>query len=234
MRVEIPKYFMLNGKTAFPNVTCENFLIDIINSSKFFRSKCSFTEYYVLTTEQSHGEPDAYTKDYQLDFKLLIGEDVMRTRNHNMPEVDYSQSSQGFIFVKTKPDVEVVPDETILLDIKNCTLADLRAEKYANNIKSVVKNIKKKKNLFMYYPYEYLDIKEPAEYDHVVSSVREAFKNLLTYRDELDLGKDTFVCIKVNKNFEIYEWYEGELIRREQVNEIFVSNYRDLRTYSVY
>ena len=39
---------------------------------------------------------------------------------------------------------------------------------------------------------------------------------------------------KVNKNFEIYEWHEGELVLREQVNEILLSNYRDLRTYSVY
>ena len=36
MKIVKPKYLMLNGKNAFPNVTYENFLIDIINWSKLF------------------------------------------------------------------------------------------------------------------------------------------------------------------------------------------------------
>lgn len=63
MKIEQPKYLMLNGKNAFPNVTYENFLIDILNSSQFFRSKCSFMEHYILVDEQSNGENDAYTSD---------------------------------------------------------------------------------------------------------------------------------------------------------------------------
>ena len=37
MRVEIPKYLMLVGKNAFPGVTYEDFLNDIINVSHFFQ-----------------------------------------------------------------------------------------------------------------------------------------------------------------------------------------------------
>mgnify|MGYP000158117462 FL=1 len=32
----------------------------------------------------------------------------------------------------------------------------------------------------------------------VVSGILNAFKNLLTYRDELMFGKDTFLCLKIN------------------------------------
>ena len=42
MKIVKPKYLMLNGKNAFPNVTYENFLIDIINCSNFFSHKHSY------------------------------------------------------------------------------------------------------------------------------------------------------------------------------------------------
>lgn len=235
MQKIMPKYLLLNGKNAFPNVTYEDFLIDIINGSSFFRDKCSFMEHYILNEEQSHGEDDAYTSDYQLDFKLLISDDVMRARNHNMPEIDYSRLDEGFVFTKTKEPVEEVPDETILLDISKCTMADLKNERYPSNaVRSVVKNIKKPKNIFMYYPYEFTQVSK-AEYNWLVSVVCETtFHNLLSYRDELNLGKDTFLCIKVNEYFMIYEWVNGKMVYRDKVHEYLASNYMGLKTYSVY
>ena len=33
------------------------------------------------------------------------------------------------------------------------------------------------------------------------SQITDIFKNVLTYRDELDLNKDIFVCFKINDFF---------------------------------
>ena len=68
----------------------------------------------------------------------------------------------------------------------------------------------------------------------VVSGILNAFKNLLTYRDELMFGKDTFLCLKINDYFEIYEWKKQKFIRVDKVSEYLSANYRDLKTYSVY
>ena len=158
----------------------------------------------------------------------------MRVKNRNMPEVDYSHISQGFIFSKTQEVEEEIPDETILLDIAKVKIEDLKKEVYANStIKSVVKNIKKPKNLFMYYPYEYV-LKNNAEYVLVVPGILNAFKNLLIYRDELKLDKDTFLCLKINDYFEIYEWRTPKFVMVDKVSEYLSGNYRDLKTYSVY
>lgn len=234
MQKIMPKFLLLNGKNAFPDVTYEDFLIDIINGSSFFKSKCSIMEHYVLNAEQSHGEDDAYTSDYQLDFKLLVSDDVMRARNHNMPEIDYSMMDEGFVFTKTKEPVEEVPDETILLDIANCSIEELKNERFPSNaVRSVVKNIKKPKNLFMYYPYEFLDV-TIKEYRLFLPRLLKVFDNLLMYRDELNLGKDTFFCIKVNEYFMIYEWFNGKMVYRDKVHEYLASNYMGLKAYSVY
>ena len=68
----------------------------------------------------------------------------------------------------------------------------------------------------------------------VVSGILNAFKNLLTYRDELMFGKDNFLCLKINDYFEIYEWKKQKFIRVDKVSEYLSANYRDLKTYSVY
>ena len=68
----------------------------------------------------------------------------------------------------------------------------------------------------------------------VVSGILNAFKNLLTYRDVLMFGKDTFLCLKINDYFEIYEWKKQKFIRVDKVSEYLSANYRDLKTYSVY
>ena len=68
----------------------------------------------------------------------------------------------------------------------------------------------------------------------VVSGILNAFKNLLTDSDELMFGKDTFLCLKINDYFEIYEWKKQKFIRVDKVSEYLSANYRDLKTYSVY
>ena len=72
------------------------------------------------------------------------------------------------------------------------------------------------------------------KYVLVVSEILNVFKNLLIYRDELKLGKDTFLCLKINDYFEIYEWRKQEFVRVDKVSEYSSANYRDLKTYSVY
>ena len=85
----------------------------------------------------------------------------------------------------------------------------------------------------MYYPYEFI-FGNRFEYATIISEVLKAFKTLLTYRDELELGKDTFLCIKVNDYFEIYEWVDKKLVYRDKVSEYISANYLDLKRYSVY
>ena len=56
----------------------------------------------------------------------------------------------------------------------------------------------------------------------------------MTYRDKEQPKRDTFVCIKVNEYFGIFEWIDGGFLLRDTVHEMLCANYRDAQTYSVY
>lgn len=229
-----PKYFMLNCKYIVPKLTYESYLIEVINGSTFFRSKCSFMEHYQLAEEQSNGEDDAYTSSYQLDFKLIVDEDIMRERNKNKPEVDYSHMSKGFIFTNTKEKVSEIPKNNILIDIMNCRYEEIEYGNFQNNtIKSLVKNLGKKKNIFMYYPYEFTcnSMLIVESFENMLTAI---FKVLLDYRDINCTEKDTFVCIKANNLFLVFEWVNKKFLFRDKIDELLCANYRDAKIYSVY
>lgn len=66
------------------------------------------------------------------------------------------------------------------------------------------------------------------------SELTGIFKEVLKYRDEQCGNVDTFICIKVNQFFLIFEWSNQQFVFRDKVNDISCTNYRDIKTYSVY
>ena len=234
MNINNPQFFMLNCKYIVPKLTYEAYLIDVINSSLSFRGKCPLMEHYKLVAEQSNGENDVYCSTYQLDFKLLVDEDTMRILAKNRPDVDYSNMSKGFIMSKSKKEVSEVPKNNILKDISECSYDDIKSGVFKNNtIRNLIKNLKKQKNIFMYYPYEFGGNLIPSEHSWA-SELTGVFKEVLKYRDEQCMDVDTYICIKVNQFFLIFEWSDQQFVFRDKVNEILCINYRDIKMYSIY
>lgn len=231
-----PKYFMMNCKFigfASQPITYENYLIEVINHSSFFRSKCPFHEQYKLIEDESHGEDDIKCSKYSLDFKLLVDEDIMRVMNKNMPEIDYSKIKDGFVFINTKKDPLPVPDNTLLIDLITLKKEDVENDKVSKTIKNICKNIKKEKNLFFYYPYEFSADKNinPWQFEKMLTS---AFSVIMSYRSNEQNNHDTFICIKSNSDFLIYEWTNNKFNFIDKVSEFLCSNYRDVKLYSLY
>ena len=95
MQIIEPKYFMLNCKYIGVGLSYEDYLLEILNWSGYFRSKSEDKSEYIAPKTEDHGEADAYSTDYQIDFKLLIDEEMMRGLNKNKPTVDKKFIDKG-------------------------------------------------------------------------------------------------------------------------------------------
>lgn len=229
-----PNYFMLKCNYIVPNFTNESWLVEILNGSGFFRRKCSFMERYTVPEKQDNGEPDAVTSTYSVDFKLLVDQSVMRAMNKNKPDIDYSHMKQGYITVKTRNPIEQKPTVNLLADISQVTEKDIEQQSFQNDtIKNLLRNLEKKKNLFLYYPYEFQDMPENLE-QTFGNALTKVFSVLLSHRSKVCPNYDTFVCIKINTDFLIYEWNRYALIYRDKVSEYLCANYMDAKKYSLY
>jgi len=141
--------------------------------------------------------------------------------------------SHGFIFVKTKKQVEFSQPPNILIQIMDVKQEDIQSGTVNNTIMNLLKILKKDKNLFIYYPYEF---SSDTDVDPVIFTklLTASLRTVMEYRDMERHSRDTYLCIKANTWFLIYEWEKGQFIFRDKVDEIMCGNYKDAKLYSVY
>ena len=229
-----PKYFALNCKFIAPTMTYEDYLIEVLNGSlSFFTKKRTPFEQFHLVKKQDHGEPDARSSLYSVDFKLLVDQELMNTLYKNKPEVDYSHLQNGLILVHEKKDKIPAPKNNILFNLMALKENDIDSEEISKTVKNLLANLKKAKNLFIYYPYEF-----SSQTDLPGNAFKSIFDKLMRvimdYRTREQPTFDTFFCVKANAFFLIYEWTSNGFAFRDQVHETLCGNYRDVKLYSLY
>lgn len=234
MQIIEPKYFMLNCKYIGVGLSYEDYLLEILNWSGYFRSKSEDKSEYVAPKTEDHGEADAYSTDYQIDFKLLIDEEMMRGLNKNKPTVNKEFIDKGIIMVQDNPTPTPIPKKNILVDIMRISPEEIASDAYTSETaKHFIKNMEKNKNLFLYYPYEHT-CQTPYSVKAFAYLFTQIFKVPLCYRAQKCPDKDTFICVKVNENFLIFEWTDQEFVFVDKVNELLCSAYRDYKLFSFF
>lgn len=229
-----PKYFMLNCKFIEKGLSYEDYLIEILNWSGFFRSKSQDHSEYKAPKSQNKGEADACSTEYQIDFKLLVDEEVMCALNKNKPSVNKKYIKQGIIIVNDNPNPSPIPKKNILSDIMSITLDEIKNNSFfSSTAEHFIRNLEKEKNLFLYYPYEYIS-NTVYTVNAFAKMLTQVFKTSVCYRKQKYPDKDTFVCIKVNEYFLIFEWDDNGFVFRDSVNEFLCSSYRDYKLLSLF
>ncbi len=229
-----PMLFALNCKYIEPSLSYEQYLLEVVNGSReFFAKYRKPTEFFWLQKEQSHGEDDIASSIYSMDFKLIVNQYMMNAKSKNKPEVDYSHQKYGFITVQEKPEQVQGSFNNILIDLWNLKKETLESEKQRDYISRLMKNLRKNKNLFLYYPYEFTSENDIAgeTFEGVLTAF---FRTIIEYRVSKQPERDTFLCIKSNQWFFIYEWSSGGFKYRDRVHEAVCPTYRDIKLYAVY
>ena len=229
-----PKYFMLNCKYIGNELSYEDYLLDILNASQYFMKKAGDHMGYVSPKSEDNGESDAISTEYQIDFKLLIDEDVMRGLNKNKPSVSREYIRQGIIIVNDNPSPTPISQKNILNDIIQITLEDIINDSLKSDTsKHFIRNIEKNKNLFLYYPYEYVC---PKQYSiaALLYMFTQIFNVSLSYRKEKVSNRDTYLCVKVNEYFLVFEWFDEKFIFVDGVHELLCSSYLNYKPYAFF
>lgn len=227
IKLEEPKYYLLNCRKIDPSLSYELFLLEVLNNSKYFMSK-SNGEKFISPESESHGENDAITNSYQIDFKLLVSKNMMQLLAQNKPNIDYSLLNKGIIMVKEKDEINNEKSENILLRLLKFNLEDNN-----DDIKDILENLKKEKNLFIFYPYQF-KTNTIMTIDQSKRLLEATLNNILKYRTNCQPDKDTFICINLNKQFILFEWVNNQLCLTDVIEEFWCPTYRNLKLISLY
>lgn len=207
-----PKYYLLKCEMINLDLSYELFLLEVLNNSKFFLNK-STGQKYSLPSSESHGENDAITDNYELDFKLLVDQEMMKLKGQNKPDIDYSLLNKGIII---KRDKEIINNKS-----ENILFKLLKFDFKGNNkdIKNLLANLKKNKNLFIYFPYEF-KTSELMNENQVKRLLEITLNNILKYRSNCQPNNDTYLCVNFNKKFIIFEWNDNKLYLVDRIEEL--------------
>lgn len=179
----------------------EFYLRDFLNESSFFMSLSKGHKYQAPVTE-SHGEADAITDDYTIDFKLLVATSRMEANSVLSGSITkYGDGFYGFGASKVQGE-KICTNLCQALRYKDVTELETIIAKSSHSLieKDVIDYLsvlKKKKNLLLFLPVEFSFSEEHSEKD-AINSIRQAIsfdlKPSIEFREKNVKGYDAYVA----------------------------------------
>lgn len=215
-----PLHAIFVNKHFIPNEeSCdyEKYLIELVNDSIYFRKKSKF-QLYTSPISESCGECDCNSQSYKMDFKLLDSTTRLRASNELTGGIQkFSEGVIGYCTPKKINDTQVaIRLHAVLRDYNSLQLQKFHENKQNFNfgtiefdIKNYVDMLSTKKNLFLFFPYEFfLEKQYPfrrIEYE-IKSALEHDFKESGIYRNKFYSNYDTYISCVYDDHFLIYKF----------------------------
>lgn len=186
----------------------ENYLLELINVSDFFRHKspCGFKKPY----SESNGECDAIGEGYSLDFKLLASKTALQGRSILSSQISIS-SSGTIIFSGSKCPQGKMQVTRIYSALRGCSIQNLiemrkanpKKQGIENDVCNYLKSLEVKKNLLFFFPYE-ITFDTPHTFEEAIQSsidwLNNDFGTSLLYRYQYSPQFETFFVYLYDAN----------------------------------
>lgn len=220
-----------------PECNYELYLTELINHSKLFMQK-SEGEAFKWEEHQSHGECDAVSKNYSIDYKLLATRSSLQGLRETSSRI--TKNAEGGIAFGLGRWPAGIPFTGVrtVAALRSYSLKDFN--KIATNpdgriereISIILKSLRVKKNLLLFYPYT-LMFSEPHSFESGCGSIAEAFNYDLdrigSYRRYEAPGFDTYLSTIYEKKLLIFQltdeaWQLEDFVEME-LSKIYMDLY---------
>ena len=191
----------------------ELYITEALNASNHFRQR--FAAPLLHSEIESHGECDAYTGSYGLDYKLIASKTALQARSiHSLQTQILMEGVYSRVACKTPGTMKVTRlsqalrgkslDE--LLVIRNCTG---KKQGIDNDVKEYMLTIETGKNLLMFFPYRF-SFETPGILEEDCRTIADAIDHdhriSLQYRSSLCPRLDTYIVFLYDYYFVLCRW----------------------------
>ena len=221
----------------------EKYLLELLNHSNYFEKKGKGE--YCYPPEESHGECDAISPNYELDFKLLEASSSLQAQSIfslSICKIADGVTSYGRC-KKPKGHINATRIQAVCRYMKLEEFNEIYNKKKENmntiekDILKVLNSLKKEKNLLLFLPFNFWvdDNLEVQELENIITSaLNNDFDSLFLFRESNVAGLDTYLVTIVFEDFFIYEIQNHKLVLIEKVESSQLSTFKKLRGYDAY
>lgn len=222
-----PLHAIYVNKNFVPNEEAcdyEKYLIELINDSIYFREKSKF-QVYTRPISESCSECDCNSQSYKMDFKLLDSTTRLRASNELTGGIQKLFGGViGYCTPKKVNDSQIATRLHIALrDYSYIHLKEIHKNKQKLNFGTVEFDVKKyvdilstKKNLFLFFPYEFV-LEKQYPFKIIVYEVNSAleyyFKESGKYRKNFLQNYDTYISCVYDDHLLIYEFTNDGILK---------------------
>ena len=225
-----------------PLCNYEFYMVELLNLSKEMRKL--HPKEFVWQGDQAHSECDAYSGDYGIDFKLIASQSRMKASSNFSNQ--YTLIMHGVTIVQENKASALNREKEITATVmhvalRQTSLDDLEKIRYTtglsqveNDIKVFLKKLETKKNLLLFYPYEFSyqeNVHPESELKLLTSALQDDFVNAFRYRSMVLPNYDTFLTTVYYNNFLLFRIIDNQLELMDVVSGNDCPTFKHLRSY---
>lgn len=226
------------------NCNYEKYLLELANNSIYFREKSSFKQYEFPSSE-ANGECDCNSLTYRFDFKLLESTTRFQASKELTGQIQIlCRGVTGYCSPKKQNTKIRITRLHAAIRGCNCEqLSDYLLNEYEygtieKDIKTYVKLLTIKKNLFFFFPYRF-SFKKHYNFKLAIENINIAlskdFKESNLFREKYCGGYDTFLAFIYDDNLIVSKFEkEGNLQIVDTIYLFKSKTYRKLYDYVSY
>lgn len=234
-----PSAIVSDFVSGIPNCNYEHYLRELLNASEYFSKRGGSP--YSAPESEDHGQCDAVSQNYELDFKLLIARTAMQAASTlRLQPFTEAKGLTGFAECKNPGgSVKATRIHSVLRDLSVEELERIRkggarGDSIHNDIVSALKTAEVNKNILFLFPYEFW-FDHPVCPDDAIKEMRRylagTFNTLLLYREKNVRGFDTYLTVKYLDEFLVLINANNELSVIDSVPVTKMPTYRELSKF---
>ena len=199
---------------------------------------------FVWQGDQAHAECDAYSGDYGIDFKLIASQSRMKATSNFSSQytllpngVTLTHESKAS-FLDREKEMTVTRMHAALRQTSLEDLERIRSNTdllpYEKDIQVFLKKLETKKNLLLFYPYEYsfTDNQHPKnEIEVLTKALQNDFVSAFRYRSKVLPDFETYLTTVYYNDFVLFKIVDNQLDLMDIVSGNDCPTFKHLRSY---
>lgn len=211
----------------------EDYLREMLNCSGWFMEKTHGEEFRKPDSE-AHGENDALSNVYELDFKCILSSSIQRARDATSPQISVNKDKTTVYFRGSKKQGKFEGHKLHAI-LKNLTFDEF--EQFANekakikemtdrdkDLSYLSKTVNKKKNLFLYYPALLSFPQNDGDVFNAADTIYNSYEIVFRYRRKRLTEFDTYLAFYYEGDLCILNCKEEEPELIDRINPLKTSN----------
>lgn len=219
-----------------PKCNYERYMTELLNCSAFFMNKTG-GEKLCWNEKQDHGECDATTSIYSIDYKLLATNSSLQAKRETSGSITKIGDGCIAFGIGRLPAGEKFTYIRTVAALRSYFLEELEMisagskDNVEKNVSVILKNVRTKKNLLLFYPY-IMSFSEPHTFRDGCKSIENAFNEDLNqirlYRELNAPGFETYICTIYENKLLIFENEGKQWALQDSVDMMTSEIYKDL------